>query len=1151
MIDLGVINYTMFKRFFVAAVALVALTLMVPGISFSQAEGKKISNFKMAETLTVQGRSLLKSGRLPDAIAFFEKAKSLAPNYPPAYFYLGTIYMKTFRYDLAEKEFLSAIKMDKKSAQLHKILAEDYIKWAEDEENKGKENNLKKAKNLRKKAEENLEKALNLPFTGNQEQKLKETYILLGKNSYKLGEYDNAIQALKRGAEFDSKDPVIKLYIGKAYTEKKSYKEAKEHLKQLDVLAKGNTEILKEAKETMKIVKNAEGKKLFGIIKNIFIVLFFLAVIGVVVYLFKTGKIGRRKSDFGGDILKGEDLLDDYIPVSKKDVEATINEKESQPEERTEGPERSDRDLNTPEGIGKYAKSRFMDLLQMPRGIIYIQNDSGTMLIPKVEFGLEIDAPNLEMIKQEVATWIVEKDGKPFVFIKEKKEISYHKAFPNSSSVLGEFEMRVGVPFSSDKRFLGIAYFGCEEKEKQKFKKLYDQNYDELVNIAKEISDILINTVGKRQDNTDSSTGLNNEAYFNEKFPQMVEDARKSGKACSLIILGIDDYNEMISTYNPEYGEKLIKMATAAVLEATGNSGATPVRLKESKFAVIFPGASIDRAAEMAESIREGIAGIKVARHIPSSRASIGVGTFPVVAVDAEKLIELVSDAQKTSEEEGGNQVKIAEKKLQTMETTRISKDQILAAMERRNQEKKAEGSFASPSLDTPIISTGSPDGLAKASRDFSVKIDPLEPSPWKSHAVNAPLPDRQRVHPMEPEPQMGVQAQESYPSFQQPVFPKSNIDAGPSAQDIEKDFSPDRVMPVSITSGSEDTGRSINAGDNISVVAVKQQKAEELRIADEIDEDEDSNSRGEKKLNIPPPPKEVGVAHAGLFRRSSSQERSRIPLSVKSDEKPRIKDEYSDSREIIEQDSGFEEDQKSSGPLDFSKEMKIIEDKEIKIKAAEPSQIPKDTGRIDIKNEPRKIELSRIELSKTMPQPPPIGKPEDKSVSSAAVLSAANTDPLTGFFQRSTFEQSLLSEAQRLKESPGECTLLYLGVDEYNDLKIKHGPAKLRKLIRDFAEKVNVFVQEEKIIPGRIEENGFALFLPGIPYFIGMDLANRIRETIKDMPFYDFAPGITISIGVASYPKTVKNFREIIISSRNLMEKAMREGGNKVESPM
>ena len=114
---------------------------------------------------------------------------------------------------------------------------------------------------------------------------------------------------------------------------------------------------------------------------------------------------------------------------------------------------------------------KISQVLQMPKGVIYIPNEEETLLVPRTHFGMDRELENLEMSTMDVREWIIEREGKPFVFKIERREVPFNRAFPDSSSLLGELEMRVGIPLIA-KQVLGIAYFGCKEtKDKMKLKR--------------------------------------------------------------------------------------------------------------------------------------------------------------------------------------------------------------------------------------------------------------------------------------------------------------------------------------------------------------------------------------------------------------------------------------------------------------------------------------------------------------------------------------------------------------------------------------------------------------------------------------------------------------------------------------------------------
>jgi diguanylate cyclase (GGDEF)-like protein len=233
------------------------------------------------------------------------------------------------------------------------------------------------------------------------------------------------------------------------------------------------------------------------------------------------------------------------------------------------------------------------------------------------------------------------------------------------------------------------------------------------------------------------------------------------------------------------------------------------------------------------------------------------------------------------------------------------------------------------------------------------------------------------------------------------------------------------------------------------------------------------------------------------------------------------------------------------AGPLDFSKEMRTIDQRERET----PMRPISPQGA----KAPQAAEGMRAQPFAGVAQRGPEGapRPQGRPLARGAAPQAqenVTSDPLTGFYHRSYFEKVLISEAQKLKQNPGDCTLLYFGLDNFEQLKSRHGSPKLRKVIKDITEQLKIQMDEGGGIPGRIEENGFALFLPYTSLPAGNDLANRLRQTVSSFRSPELAQPLSISIGISSYPQTVRNFREIVVNSRKAMEKAMKSGGNRAE---
>ena len=1240
-----------------------------------------------AEQLYKEGVEL-KLKNNPDYLVKFEEAKKADPSFPYPYFVLGQIYRKSFNYEQAVKEYQTLIKLEPQNAMVHKSLGEIYSEWADYRESKSPDD--KDIRKIREKAVAELKKADSLKFRENDDERKNkmEIYKLLGKNLVALGDYQNALDPLSKARQMSENDGEIRLYIGKALRGKKQYKEAEAELKEAIARSGSRQAIVNEAQKELDNIKKSSGLPMLLIIK-----IAGAAVAAIVVILVMVVILSKKKKKKGSG------------------------------ESAASGPEgdESQGDISTPEEVGKMSLRKLQHFLQMPKAVVYLPNEEGTLLVPKAHFGIYNEIENLEFSQGDVGDWVDERNGRPFIFKLERREVAFCRAFPDSGQVLSEMEMRVGVPFISAKQFLGVAYFGCEEtKDKLKFKKGFEQNLPMLIKIGHETAENLLDLVMRKQAITDSLTGIYNEKYFNERLPVMIDEARNNGKMCSLILLVVDGYREMIDTFGEDHGEKLLKMTSIALSSVLGEvNGAVISRLEDAKFGVICPETSLDMGTVIAERIAEEVATVKVARHIPPAVASIGVGTFPATAIYAEKLLELVNDALEKAQSEGESKLQVAEKKLRTMETTRMTRDQVLAAVERRRQARKTMQypGEESPAPGQPASAMGAMGAAAAGPMERPVAGGPA----WKAQAPYF----EETAPPPQPKQPLSISFQDDEPQFDSPFPPMQSPEGPPvGAGDMRPagrgGFDRQTEMP------QQEPYRADRGSERQTAPQTEEQRSvprmSEQRQAPPLPAEQAADSAASPMRGAAAIPQESSSirpgGNQGLLRPISSQESGRAPLPIptKPKEKPAMLSPFVRRSPKGQADSAQEDEQAGaapvqraaepqpgpalgiassrpaqagqirvepraqdarkadagrpeliiprvapqvaqgksrstvpSGPLDFSKEMGELDVQEKPPESAQTARGPKpaqqpfgaaggaapsqpsatmqkgpgllspQSPQVQMQKQaapPQQqagpaMQQARPQQSMVRPQQPhsqaqqprqSAGQPQQQPVSQQQELmqqqkKAAATqnlppqrqassrpgeqqarpgadqpqppagtvqaqqqspapptsgdvayDPLTGFYQRSSFEQALLQEAQRLSKTPGQCTLLYFGIDNFEQLKTKQGAAKVRKLIKDIAELIKAQAYQGKNVPARIEENGFALFMPDTHPKIAVEFGNRLIGAIAGRNFAELGERITISIGMASYPHTVKSFREIILTSRKSMDTAMKSGGGRIE---
>ena len=110
----------------------------------------------------------------------------------------------------------------------------------------------------------------------------------------------------------------------------------------------------------------------------------------------------------------------------------------------------------------------------------------------------------------------------------------------------------------------------------------------------------------ERQANTDQLTGANNRRHFLEYAKNECQKARNHNQHLSLIMLDIDHFKNINDTYGHAVGDIVLKWFT----ESVGNLLRPTdlfARLGGEEFVVLFPGATVTNAYEIAERIRQKI----------------------------------------------------------------------------------------------------------------------------------------------------------------------------------------------------------------------------------------------------------------------------------------------------------------------------------------------------------------------------------------------------------------------------------------------------------------------------------------------------------------------------------------------------------------
>jgi len=158
---------------------------------------------------------------------------------------------------------------------------------------------------------------------------------------------------------------------------------------------------------------------------------------------------------------------------------------------------------------------------------------------------------------------------------------------------------------------------------------------------------------------TDDLTGLANTRHFNRMLPELMARARP----LTLLVLDLDNFKALVDREGHLVGSRTIGHV-GRLIAASLRPADLAARFGGDEFVVVMPATPTAAAREVAEAIRQAIAGARVLApdgvDIAAVTASVGLATYPDHAHDAESLFRAADAAMYTVKRRGKNAVGVA-----------------------------------------------------------------------------------------------------------------------------------------------------------------------------------------------------------------------------------------------------------------------------------------------------------------------------------------------------------------------------------------------------------------------------------------------------------------------------------------------------------
>ncbi len=152
-------------------------------------------------------------------------------------------------------------------------------------------------------------------------------------------------------------------------------------------------------------------------------------------------------------------------------------------------------------------------------------------------------------------------------------------------------------------------------------------------------------------------------------------------------------------------------------------------------------------------------------------------------------------------------------------------------------------------------------------------------------------------------------------------------------------------------------------------------------------------------------------------------------------------------------------------------------------------------------------------------------------------------TDPLTGLSNRRSFEMMLDSEIKRAERYRRPFAVMMMDLDNFKSYNDKFGHSAGDYILQKFSMLMKDTIRDVDFI-GRYGGDEFIAVLPETDANFALVVAERIRKKIESE---NLDPPVTLSIGIAIFPKDSRNKKQLIDLADHACYESKELGGNRV----
>ncbi|WP_323590243.1 sensor domain-containing diguanylate cyclase [Aliarcobacter butzleri] len=170
----------------------------------------------------------------------------------------------------------------------------------------------------------------------------------------------------------------------------------------------------------------------------------------------------------------------------------------------------------------------------------------------------------------------------------------------------------------------------------------------------------------------------------------------------------------------------------------------------------------------------------------------------------------------------------------------------------------------------------------------------------------------------------------------------------------------------------------------------------------------------------------------------------------------------------------------------------------------------------------------------------------EELLVKNAELLRLSITDNLTKLYNRVKLDKSLQEEMNRSLRYNTNFSIILLDIDYFKKVNDNFGHQVGDEVLIESAQILSKNIRNVDIL-GRWGGEEFLVICPETKIEDAIKVASHINEAIKLHKFSTYPNTITMSLGVATFSKHIKNVDDIILNADKALYQAKEEGRDKV----